>query len=69
MVMLVYNFMSLFRQVILQKKTQPKLSTLRYGLFAIGGYMVKEENNRILKFLLAMKRRQSGSGKTGQVHK
>jgi hypothetical protein len=38
MVMLAYNLMSLFRQVILQEKTQPKLSTLRYRLFAIGGY-------------------------------
>lgn len=58
MVMLAYNLMSLFRQVILQEKTQPKLSTLRYRLFAIGGYMVKEGNNRILKLSLAMKRRE-----------
>jgi len=58
MVMLAYNLMSLFRQVILQEKTQAKLSTLRYRLFAIGGYMVKEGNNRILKLSLAMKRRE-----------
>jgi hypothetical protein len=58
MVMLAYNLMSLFRQVILQEKTQPKLSTLRYRLFAIGGYMVKEGNHRILKLSLAMKRRE-----------
>jgi len=57
MVMLAYNLMSLFRQMILQEKTQAKLSTLRYRLFAIGGYMVKDGNKRILKLSLAMKRR------------
>lgn len=57
MVMLAYNLMSLFRQVILQEKKQANLSTLRYRLFAIGGYMVKEGSNHILKLSLAMKRR------------
>lgn len=57
MVMMAYNLMSLFRQVIMGNKTQPKLSTLRYKLFAIGGYMVKEGNSRILKLSLTMKRR------------
>ena len=67
MVMLAYNLMSLFRQVILQEKTQPKLSTLRYKLFAIGGYMVKEGNNRILKLSLAMKRREWFLGLWGKT--
>jgi hypothetical protein len=57
MVMLAYNLMSLFRQVILQEKTQANLSTLRYRIFAIGGYMIKEGNTRLLKLSLAMKRR------------
>ncbi|HYA13971.1 MAG TPA: IS1380 family transposase, partial [Syntrophales bacterium] len=57
MVMMAYNLMSLFRQVIMESKVQPKLSTLRYRLFAIGAYMVKEGNSRILKLSLAMKRR------------
>jgi hypothetical protein len=58
MVMLAYNLMSLFRQSILGNKVQHKLSTLRYRLFAMGGYMVKDGNRRILKLSLAMKRRE-----------
>jgi len=41
----------------LQEKTQANLSTLRYRIFAIGGYMIKEGNTRLLKLSLAMKRR------------
>ncbi|MEN6488418.1 MAG: IS1380 family transposase [Smithella sp.] len=58
MVMLAYNLMSLFRQSILGSKVQHKLSTLRYRLFAMGGYMVKDGNSRILKLSLSMKRRE-----------
>jgi hypothetical protein len=57
MVMLAYNLMSLFRQSILGVHVQRQMSTLRYRLFAMGGYMVKEGNQRILKLSLAMKRR------------
>jgi hypothetical protein len=58
MIMLGYNLMSLFRQSILGSKVQCKLSTLRYRLFAMGGYMIKEGNQRILKLSLTMKRRE-----------
>jgi hypothetical protein len=58
MVMLAYNLMSLFRQSILGNTVQHKLSTLRYRLFVMGGYMVKEGSRRILKLSLAMKRRE-----------
>jgi hypothetical protein len=57
-VMLAYNLMSLFRQSILGGKVQHKLSTLRYRLFVMGGYMVKEGNRHVLKLSLAMKRRE-----------
>jgi hypothetical protein len=40
--MLGYNLMSLFRQSILGSKVQYKLSTLRYRLLTMGGYMIKE---------------------------
>jgi hypothetical protein len=58
MVMLAYNLMSLFRQSIIGNKVQPKLSTLRYRLFAMGGYIVHEGNHRILKLSLAIKHRE-----------
>ena len=56
-VMMGYNLMSLFRQAILNTKTRPQLKTLRYRVFAIGAYITKNGNDRILKLSLAMKRR------------
>lgn len=56
-VMMGYNLMSLFRQAILGTKTQQQLKTLRYKVFAIGSYITKNGNGRILKLSLAMKRR------------
>lgn len=55
-VMMGYNLMSLFRQAILQTKTHQQLKTLRYRVFAIGSYITKNGNERILKLSLAMKR-------------
>jgi len=57
-VMMAYNLMSLFRQAILGGKTQHFLKTIRYKTFAIGAYMVKSGNSRILKLSLAMQRRE-----------
>lgn len=56
-VMMGYNLMSLFRQVILQSRVQPQLKTMRFKVFAIGSYIVTNGNERILKLSLAMKRR------------
>lgn len=57
-VMMAYNFISLFRQVVLNTKVHEQMKTLRYKVFAIGGYIIKEGNHRILKLSLAMKRRE-----------
>ncbi|MDI6766621.1 MAG: IS1380 family transposase, partial [Bacteroidota bacterium] len=57
-VMIAYNLMSLFRQVILQSNVQPTLKTMRYRVFAIGSYMVVEGNAKILKLSMAMRRRE-----------
>ena len=56
-VMMGYNLMSLFRQVILTTRIHQQLKTLRYKVFAIGSYNIKDGNERILKLSLAMKRR------------
>jgi hypothetical protein len=56
--MLSYNLMALFRQFILQSKTQHTLSTLRYKTFAIGAYFEKIGDQFILKMALNMKRRE-----------
>ncbi len=57
-VMIGYNIMSLFKQMILQSPKEHKLSTLRYRVFAIGGYLVKNGNQKILKLSLSMKLRK-----------
>jgi len=56
--MMAYNFISLFRQVVLGQKIHQQMKTLRYNAFAIGGYIVKNGNQRFLKLSLAMKRRE-----------
>ncbi len=53
-----YNLMSLFRQAVLNTKIHHFMKTLRYKVFAIGAYMLKKENSRILKLSLQMKRRE-----------
>ncbi|MBF0329606.1 MAG: transposase [Nitrospirae bacterium] len=65
-VMLAYNLMSLFRQVVVCGKVQPTLKTMRYKIFANGGYVIKEGNKRILKLCMAMKRRQWFEGLWGK---
>jgi hypothetical protein len=61
-VMMAYNFISLFRQIVLNTKIHEQMKTLRYKIFAIGGYIIKSGNQRILKLSLAMKRREWFTG-------
>lgn len=61
-VMMAYNFISLFRQVVLNTKVEQRMKTLRYKVFAIGGYVIKNGNQKILKLSLAMKRREWFTG-------
>lgn len=56
--MIAYNLMSLFKQFILQEKTQRRLSTLRFRTFAIGAYFEKINNQIVLKIALVKKRRK-----------
>jgi hypothetical protein len=57
-----FGFVSLFGQVKLNTKVHDRMKTLRYKVFAIGGYIVKKGNQRILKLALAMKIRECFSG-------
>ena len=61
-VMMAYNFISLFRQVVLNTRVEQRMKTLRYKVFAIGGYMIKKGNQKVLKLSLAMKRREWFTG-------
>ncbi|MBK6699571.1 MAG: transposase [Saprospiraceae bacterium] len=61
-VMIAYNIISLFRQVVLNTKVREQMKTLRYKIFAIGGYIIQKGNQRILKLSLDMKRREWFTG-------
>jgi hypothetical protein len=56
-VMIAYNLMALFRNYVLQEKTQKTLSTLQYRTFAVGAYFEKLDNKLVLKIALSKKRR------------
>jgi hypothetical protein len=60
--MLAYNLMAMFRQFVLQSKTQHTLSTLRYKTFAIGAYFEKVKGKVILRLSLNLKRREWFNG-------
>lgn len=43
-VMMAHNFISLFRQIVLNTNAQEQMKTLRYNIFAIGVYIIKRGN-------------------------
>lgn len=54
---IAYNFMSLFKQVIINEKVRNRLSTLRYKMLAIPAYIEESSNRVIIKMALQMNRR------------
>ena len=47
-IMIAYNLMSLFRQIVLQTKSQSTLSTLRFKCFALGSWITKHAGKTTL---------------------
>jgi hypothetical protein len=54
---IAYNFMSLFKQVIINEKNRNRLSTLRYKMLAIPAFIEQSKNKMIVKLALHMNRR------------
>jgi len=48
MIMVAYNLMSLFRQIVLKSKSQATLSTLRFKCFALGSWISKHAGKTTL---------------------
>ena len=48
MIMVAYNMMSLFRQIVLKSKSQATLSTLRFKCFALGSWISKHAGKTTL---------------------
>lgn len=56
-VMTAYNLMSLFRQKVLQGKSSPTLSTVRFKCIALGSYIVTKGRSVILKIAAKAEKR------------
>ena len=56
-IMVAYNLISLFRQIVLKAKNQLTLSTLRFKCFALGAWITKHASHRTLKIALARQKR------------
>lgn len=56
-IMIAYNLLSLFRQFVLKEKNQATLSTIRFKCFALGSWISKHANQRVLKIALAHEKR------------
>lgn len=57
LITIAYNFMSLFKQVIINEKVRSRLSTLRFKLLAIPAYIEECGDKLIMKMALQMNRR------------
>ena len=68
MIMIAYNLMSLFRQLTHRNQVQPKLSTLRFNCFAVGSWVTKKGNSKVLKMSVPLKRRQWYDGLFSSVN-
>jgi hypothetical protein len=54
---IAYNFMSLFKQIVIGGNVRNRLSTLRYKLLAIPATIQNSGNNIIVNLALQMNRR------------
>lgn len=57
MMTIAYNFMSLFKQLIIGDKVRQRLSTIRYKILAIPSFVVQTGNMTIVKMAIQMNRR------------
>jgi hypothetical protein len=56
-IMVGYNLISLFRQVVLRQRNQSTLSSLRFKCFALGAWISRHAHHRTLKIALAREKR------------
>lgn len=62
MVNLAYNIISLFRQVSSEKPKHQRLQTLRLNCYAVGAWMTKNGNRKVLKLAVPIKKRKWMNG-------
>lgn len=57
-IMIAYNLMSLFRQIVLKSKSQATLSTLRFKCFALGSWISKHAGKAVLNIAVTGEKRR-----------
>lgn len=67
-VMLAYNIMSLFRQAVLQAPKAVRLPTMRFECFALGAWIGREANRKVLRVSLKRERRPWFEGLFAKTH-
>ncbi len=58
MVNLAYNIIRLYRQVSSEKPKHQRLQTLRLNCYAVGAWMTKKGNSKVLKLTVPIKKRK-----------
>lgn len=66
---LAYNIISLFRQVSSEKPKHQRLQTLRLNCYAVGAWMTKKGNSKVLKMAVPIKKRKWMDGIFAQIEK
>lgn len=66
---LAYNIISLFRQVSSEKPKHHRLQTLRLNCYAVGAWMTKRGNSKVLKMAVPIKKRKWMNGIFAQIDK
>lgn len=61
-IIMAYNLYALFRLVLTNNKRHPFLKKIRYGLFAIPGYLRKSKDKRVLYLARSMTARKAFKG-------
>lgn len=56
-IMVAYNIMSLFKQVVLNEKIMPTLKSIRFTTLNVGSYLIQKGRHNVLKMSIQMKRR------------
>jgi len=68
MVLVAYNLMSLFRQVVLQDKRHSTLKTIKFKWFGLGSQIVKSSREKVLEKSTAVRKRQWIEGLFSKVN-
>jgi hypothetical protein len=58
-IVMAYNFMSLFRHVLINSTHKPFLKTIRYKLFAVAGYITQTADRKTLHLAKGLRNRDS----------